>query len=87
LDLDDPITGIKCPLFVAVGAETANCDVEDLEDFLEEIEANTMMVLVHVSFYLYCYVYIHSRVATLCYESQQKPNIATDSIKQWWTNL
>ena len=48
-----------------------------------------MMVLVHVSFYCYLLfiLTIFSRVVTLCCESRQKRNIATDLIKQWWTNL
>ena len=40
----DPLTDVTCPVFIAVGSAASNCDINELEDFRDQLNAQTKLI-------------------------------------------
>jgi hypothetical protein len=42
----DPLIDVTCPVFIAVGSNATNCDINELEDFRDQLEVQTKLIQV-----------------------------------------
>ena len=45
----DPLTSLKCPVFIAAGSESLNSDPDEIDELRDQFEVQSALVVVQVS--------------------------------------